>query len=218
MAIRAVVFDRDGVLTYFDVSPLAAVLASIPRVSMERLYGRWAAWCDAQPVPRTPDEESRFVETFWDDVVAHWNLDATDAATLRAFDFRDVLKPFDDARPILAALRARGIRVGVLSNAVMPNVSASLDAVGLGDLVDSALATPAIGCSKPAPEAYMHALNAIGVAPDEALFVDDELPNVVGARAIGMRAVLVNRAGKTVPADPASIADIGLLTDLLEGA
>jgi FMN phosphatase YigB (HAD superfamily) len=42
---------------------------------------------------------------------------------------------------------------------------------------------------KPDPEIYEHSLRGVGVAPSEALFVDDKEPNVLGARAVGMRAI-----------------------------
>ncbi len=43
------------------------------------------------------------------------------------------------------------------------------------------------GARKPDPEIYRRALSRLGVAPAEAIFVDDRLKNVEGARQVGMR-------------------------------
>lgn len=48
-----------------------------------------------------------------------------------------------------------------------------------------------IGMRKPEPEAFLHVAREMGVAPEGILFFDDLLPNVEGARAVGMRAVQV---------------------------
>ena len=45
------------------------------------------------------------------------------------------------------------------------------------------------GVRKPDPEIYMRALSRLGVAPQEAIFVDDRLKNVQGARQLGMQAI-----------------------------
>jgi putative hydrolase of the HAD superfamily len=47
-----------------------------------------------------------------------------------------------------------------------------------------------VGAVKPEPEIYLRCLSALGVSPEEALFVDDRAVNIEGARALGMHAVL----------------------------
>jgi putative hydrolase of the HAD superfamily len=53
---------------------------------------------------------------------------------------------------------------------------------------------------KPEPEIYRHTLEKLGVEPDEALFLDDKVENVEGARAVGMHALLF-RDPRTLEAD-----------------
>lgn len=53
----------------------------------------------------------------------------------------------------------------------------------------------ALGVSKPSPEAFLRTLKRLGHAPGDALFLDDNLPNVEGARKVGMRAEHVARPG-----------------------
>jgi len=100
-----------------------------------------------------------------------------------------------EAPPLFAALRERGIRVGVLSNTLWPRIEH--DRVfrrdGVADLIDAAVYTSEIEWTKPHPAAFRAALDAVGVAdPAAAVFVGDRpWDDIHGARSVGMRAVLV---------------------------
>ena len=54
-----------------------------------------------------------------------------------------------------------------------------------------------VGLRKPEPAIYRLALERLGVAAPEAVFVDDAEPNVLGARMLGMRGVLHTDAAST---------------------
>jgi putative hydrolase of the HAD superfamily len=56
-----------------------------------------------------------------------------------------------------------------------------------------------IGAVKPEPEIYRACLDALGVEPAEALFVDDRPRNVEGARALGIDAIVYEGADALVP-------------------
>jgi putative hydrolase of the HAD superfamily len=106
-----------------------------------------------------------------------------------------------DAPPLLAALRERGIKVGVLSNTLWPRVEH--DRVfrrdGVFDLIDAAVYTSEIRWTKPHPEAFRAALDAIGATdPARVVFVGDRLfDDIHGARSVGMRTVFVPHS--TIP-------------------
>ena len=42
---------------------------------------------------------------------------------------------------------------------------------------------------KPAPEAYLDCLQRLGLGPEQCVFVDDQMRNVIGARAVGLQTV-----------------------------
>ena len=65
-----------------------------------------------------------------------------------------------------------------------------------------------IGMRKPEPEAFLHVAREMGVAPQRILFFDDLLPNVEGARAVGMQAVQV-KSGADVRAALAGLLPRG---------
>ena len=99
-----------------------------------------------------------------------------------------------DARPLLEALRARGLRIGLLSNTHWPRAFHEhfLDRDGLVDLIDARLYTSEMPRTKPHPEAFRAALAALDLDdPGAAVFVGDRAyDDVFGAKSLGMRAVL----------------------------
>lgn len=108
-----------------------------------------------------------------------------------------------DAPPLMAALRERGVKVGVLSNTLWPRAHHEevFRRDGVLDLVDGAVYTSEIPWTKPHPEAFRSAMRAVGVDdPGRVVFVGDRLfDDVYGARAVGMRAVHVPHSA--IPAD-----------------
>jgi putative hydrolase of the HAD superfamily len=100
-----------------------------------------------------------------------------------------------DAAELLAGLRERGIRVGVLSNTMWPR-SWHEDVFrrdGVLGLIDGAVYSSEIDWAKPHPEAFRAAMAAVGVSdPAACVFVGDRpYDDVHGAKSAGMRAVLI---------------------------
>jgi HAD superfamily hydrolase (TIGR01509 family) len=91
----------------------------------------------------------------------------------------------------LDRLRAAGLRLGIVSNSD-GRVEEALEAAGIRDRFDVILDSALVGVEKPDPAIFRAALTALGVAPDEALFVGDLYDvDVAGARAAGIKAVLL---------------------------
>lgn len=99
---------------------------------------------------------------------------------------------FSDVPPLLG--RAKDLRVGVVSN-WGPRLSSLLG--GLGVEVDIALTSALERLEKPDPALFQRALTGLGVTASEALHVGDRLDtDVLGARAAGIRPVLLDRSGR----------------------
>jgi putative hydrolase of the HAD superfamily len=121
---------------------------------------------------------------------------------------------FADARPALRELREAGHALVVVSNwdCSLPEF---LRPPGLLHLVDEVVSSAVVGAAKPDPAPFRHALELAGAAPAEALHVGDSLENdVAGARAAGVRAVLVDRAG-SAPAGVEAVRSLGDLVSLV---
>lgn len=111
------------------------------------------------------------------------------AAAVRLAAERRFGEPRPDAVPVLRELRARGLRIGLISDcsAELPAYFADLP---IAPYVDAAVFSFVTGHRKPAPENYLLCCSRLGVQPADCVYVGDggsnELP---GARAVGMRAV-----------------------------
>lgn len=126
-----------------------------------------------------------------------------------------------EARPMLHALRDRGLRTGLLSNTHWPRERHEewLARDGLLDLLDARVYTSDLDHVKPHPDAFDALLDAVGVAADEAVFVGDRLhDDVYGAKAIGMRGVWVrNDAVPSYDVEPDGVIDeLGELVPLVD--
>ena len=117
---------------------------------------------------------------------------------------------FPDVAPALRELRRRRLGLVVASNwdCALPDW---LEEAGLLGLVDGTVSSAVAGAAKPAPAVFMRALEIAGARPDVALHVGDALDgDVEGARAVGVRAVLVVRDGEP----PARVEVIRSLAEL----
>ena len=112
----------------------------------------------------------------------------------RAWEHAHNFQIFDDVLPVLTELRDRRLKLGLVSN-----TGRDLDVFvahhGLD--VDAVVASGAHGKTKPHPTIFMAALERLGVSPPDAVMVGDSVEDDVdGARAVGMRGVLLDRENR----------------------
>jgi len=102
--------------------------------------------------------------------------------------------PFPDALPALEALRERVVVVVSNWDCSLPDW---LEPAGLLEHVDAVVTSAQVGVAKPGRGIFEKALELAGARPGEAVHVGDSLDNdVAGARAAGIRPVLVARDGQ----------------------
>lgn len=146
-------------------------------------------------------------------------LDAALAAYVAPIQ-AEFVRPLDGAQETLAALHARGLRLGLISNTVWPGElhREDLAKYGLDTYLECALFSADEGVWKPDPEIFRRALRALELQPDEAAYVGDSLYfDVHGAQGAGLRAVWIGgddrRPGQLEIRPDATLAR---LPDLLE--
>lgn len=123
-------------------------------------------------------------------------------------------EPFPDARPALEALRGAGLRVAVVSNWDV-RLRRILDEHGLTPLLDAVVISAEVGWRKPHGEIFRQGLEAVGARPAEALHCGDSVgDDVEGARAAGIRPVLLSRDGRRAPAGVPAVSDLRALAEL----
>jgi putative hydrolase of the HAD superfamily len=112
----------------------------------------------------------------------------------RAWEHAQNFDIFEDVLPTLAELRLHGLRLGLVSNTGR-DLEAFIRHHGLD--IDTAVSSGSHGKTKPHPTIFQAALDRLGVEPAEAAMVGDSIDDdVEGARAVGMRAVLLDRENR----------------------
>ena len=112
---------------------------------------------------------------------------------VREWERHENFSLYEDALPVLAELRRHGLKIGLISN-------------GQRDLeefaehhtldVDAVIGSKSHGRVKPHASIFVAALEALAVRPDETAMVGDSFEDdIEGARALGIRAVLLDREG-----------------------
>ena len=121
----------------------------------------------------------------------------------------------------LRGLRARGLRIGLVTNDAEAPARAHLAAARVADLFDFVAGCDSGHGAKPAPGQLLAFLRATGIAPARAVMVGDSLHDLHAGRAAGMRVlgVLTGIAGAAdlAPHADAVLPDIGGLPAWLEG-
>lgn len=204
--IRGVLFDLDDTLVDHQTASARAVVHwahdhGLPGTP-EELAERWArvsnrhyaAW-QRREVSKAQQQQARVRE-----FLPHLDL-RSDAAAQAAFDAyarccRAAWHAHADARPALERAHHAGLRVGVLTNGEEEWQLGKLRRAGLDDLVEVLVASASLPWSKPDRRTFLTACERLGTPPAQTLMVGDNLRvDVLGARAAGLSAVLVDRHG-----------------------
>jgi putative hydrolase of the HAD superfamily len=121
-------------------------------------------------------------------------LDACAAEIYREWAACHHFELYDDVLPALRVLRARGYLLGLISN-THRSLASFQSHFELDELISAAVSSCEHGYNKPHPSIFRTALRLLAVAPEEAVMVGDSYKHdIEGARAVGMRGVLVRRA------------------------
>ena len=100
---------------------------------------------------------------------------------------------YDDALPTLELLKGHGLKLGLVSNGAR-DIDEFVADHGLD--VDAAVGSRGHGWTKPHPSIFRAALERLEVEPEEAAMVGDSPEDdIEGAKALGMRAFLLDREG-----------------------
>jgi HAD superfamily hydrolase (TIGR01549 family) len=107
--------------------------------------------------------------------------------------WRPAHEALGSAQALLDSLRSRGLKTGLVANS-WPDparlLRADVEAFGLAEQLDVIVFSEEVGFRKPQPEIFLHALEQLGVEPENAMFVGDRLDtDVQGAAQVGMATV-----------------------------
>jgi putative hydrolase of the HAD superfamily len=201
MNVRAVLFDVDFTLCrpgpelsaerYARIAARRGVTLDASRYD----EAREAAVLNLKRHPELLHDESiwhRFTEEIFIGMGGPQEI-ASDCATEieQGWEVSENFELFEDAIPVLEELRAARLRIGVVSNGIR-DLAAFVAHHGLD--VDAVVDSRTHGRVKPHPTIFQAALEVLGVEAAETVMVGDSLEeDVEGARALGMRAILIDR-------------------------
>jgi len=209
--IRAVIFDMGG--TLIDFNPRRLPWLEWERIGLNAV-GRWLAGC-GYGIPA-----DALASRFLDVLPARWAEATRGGANLRLAEALDdalracgialspaeldeavaqYIAPIDDevavypdAVETLDQLRERGYAIGLISNTMWPSVyhERQLERFGILSRLDHRVFSADAGAWKPQPGVFRLSLEALNVAPHQAVYVGD-IPehDVRGAQDAGLRAV-----------------------------
>ena len=131
------------------------------------------------------------------DALAHFGVEVSDEELGRFLEAEHAAwQPArvlgDTTHALLEALRERGLKLGLVSNAFDPGwlLHRDLEQMGLAERLDFAVFSSELGVRKPDPRIFERALESLGVEPGRALFVGDRLyEDIRGAGELGMTTV-----------------------------
>jgi HAD superfamily hydrolase (TIGR01509 family) len=108
--------------------------------------------------------------------------------------FRELARgiaPTRGLRELLALAEARGLRCALVTNAPRANALHVLSELGVTALFHGVVLAEEVGRGKPDPAPYQHALDRLGLTPEEALAFEDSPTGIASARGAGIRVVAI---------------------------
>lgn len=244
--IRAVVFDMGGTLLAYP-RPGNGTWRAFEESGIRGLY----RYLVAQGHPIAAEEET-FVARMFERLEQGWEQATGGRINLRAIDWiaaaaadhdlalsdgalieavhhyarplRDGVSAMPGAAAALAELRARGVRVGLISNTIWPGDlhREDLATLGLWQFIEYAVFQVISVSGNQTRVFFLHVLERLGVNPADAVFVGDSpKEDIRGAQQAGMRAIWVRSPEFPLPPDihpEAIIENPGEVVPLLEKA
>ena len=183
MTIRAVLFDIGGVLSqYSDLKTYLKwekQLGLPPKGLFHILY--------ENPVSKKATLGEATTDEVWEEMGRQCDLPPDELETMKeeiwsGYEWNTELMEF------IISLKPK-YKTGIISNAWSGTREGMKDTIN-SDIFDEIVLSAEEGIQKPDPEIYYRALTQLGIAPEEAIFVDDRESNVEGAREVGMHAVV----------------------------
>lgn len=187
MAIRAVVFDLDGVLLDSSSAHQHAFEDVFAQLGLSGFdYSQYAGWRTAEVISTFTREKGLALRAY---EVARWANEKTERARMLASRI-----PVEKAREVVDQLQGR-YRLGLASSGSRASVESFIERSGCE--FDLVLTGDDVRRAKPDPEIYSMSLWRLAVAAEDCLVVEDAQAGVASARAAGVPVIGI--AGTTAP-------------------
>jgi putative hydrolase of the HAD superfamily len=206
MSLKAVLLDAGNTVILINYPVVAQTLAAegfdVSEAKVREAEYRARVRIDPILAQRESTEAPEVFRTYvrfvFEGVGVEWG-EAAERAFHRVAEYnrRENLwnRPNPQAADVLRALRHRGLAIGMISNSD-GSIERIVTEGGLRPYFSFVLDSRVVGVEKPDPGIFRMALERAGVAPREALYIGDLYSiDVLGARAVGLDAILLDPAG-----------------------
>ena len=209
--IKAVFFDLYNTLVRYDPpreEVQAAVLGGMGievrpealRYPLSRADDFWYRENARLPVSKRPPEERMSLYTDYQMIILQGTgieigRELAQQIGLKVYQVPTQVVLFDDVLPTIAELRGKGLTLGLISN-IDGRLWSRMQGLDLLSRLDVVATSRDVGVEKPAPKIFLTALELAGVEASQAIHVGDQYhSDVVGARGVGIKPVLLDRWG-----------------------
>lgn len=188
-----VIFDCDGVLVDSEPISIGLLMSHMAardiQLTEEQAYRAFLG----KPVA----DAHLHIETMFGTKIDPIDLVDFQVDILRAF--REKLRPIEGIKD---ALDAMSVQKCVASSSNMARISGSLRLTGLADhFGKNLLSTDQVKRGKPHPDVFLHAASVMGVAPEQAIVVEDSPAGLTAARVAGMKTIAFVGGSHAEPAN-----------------
>ncbi len=226
MALKAVIFDAGNTIMLINYGVVTGALAAegfdVDETAVREAEYRARVRLDQILARRNSTEAPqifhRYMQFVCEGIGVPWGV-AAEQALQRLAEYHRAHNLWNQPNPqafaVLQALRDRGLTLGMISNS-NGWVERLMTESGLRPYFHFVLDSRLVGLEKPDPRIFLMALDQVGIGPAEALYIGDLYSiDIVGPRAAGMRAILLDPAGLWEQVDCAKARDLSEAADLV---
>jgi len=180
--IKAIIFDWGGVLCEETALGLISYFSKALTVAPEALVGAFRPFLAAFQKGEISEDD------LWEGMCAALGIERLHNPSLWGDALRAIYVPKKEMFVLASRLKEKGYTVGLLSNAEMAAMDFFYEQ-GYA-MFDAAVFSCAEGMRKPEQRIYEIALERLGVKPHEAVFIDDRVDFIAGAKKLGIHTIL----------------------------
>lgn len=184
--IKAIIFDMDGVL--FDTEIMSS--KAWYQLAEERKLGDITKLTDDCIGRNRADIILQFKKQFGEDFDAEEFL-STGRALMQSWIDQEGLPLMKGTKEILQFLKEKNYTVGVASSSSTRTILSHMELSGLRDYFQAIIGGDQVALSKPKPDIYLKACQAVNMPPEEVIAVEDSPNGIRAAHAAGMKAVMI---------------------------
>ncbi|QSX05805.1 HAD family hydrolase [Sedimentibacter sp. zth1] len=206
MKYKAIFFDRDNTLLYFNPEKFRWRNEKIKEwtgndynLSYDKMIEIFSRAGYPAGGIKSIEQEKLIFRNFYNELLKEFgvknNMDEKSKILFDELWCNNNSLLFEEVVEILEYFKQRGYKLGVISD-TSPSLQLTIEQAGISKYFDSYTCSDLVGVSKPDPLIYNTALKTLDVKAEESIYVDDYDVEADGARNLGFLSFHIDRSGK----------------------